>query len=126
MEPHECILAHSNEFIGGRSSVTTMLKSRSSIGRNNITICSCSGWGDCCFFSKYVLEIRNLSRYHKVGLICNRRIGQIVFLECNKIDDKYKYNKTGKYQTTDNLEELKKTWNPTMMLPKMYLDYECQ
>src|SRR3989344_508241 len=34
LRPGETILAHTNEFIGGRESVTTMMKARSSLGRN--------------------------------------------------------------------------------------------
>nr|QBK88709.1 MAG: trimeric dUTP diphosphatase [Mimivirus LCMiAC01] len=125
IDAHECILGHSNEFIGGKTHVTTMLKSRSSTGRNNITTCACSGWGDIGYYNRYTLELRNLSRFHKTFLVVNRRYAQVVFLKCNKINNKISYHSTGKYQTASNLDELKKTWNPTMMLPKMYKDYEC-
>jgi len=30
----------------------------------------------------------------------------------------------GKYQESQNLETLKKSWNPHMMIPKMHLDWE--
>ncbi len=32
------------------------------------------------------------------------------------------YESSGKYQTSSDLEELKKSWKPSSMLPKMYLD----
>ena len=44
--PGETILGHTNEFIGGTESVTTMMKARSSMGRNFIEVCKCAGWGD--------------------------------------------------------------------------------
>ena len=37
--PGETILAHTDEYIGGRGSVTTMMKARSSMGRNFIEVC---------------------------------------------------------------------------------------
>ena len=37
--PGETILAHTSEYIGGRGSVTTMMKARSSMGRNFIEVC---------------------------------------------------------------------------------------
>jgi hypothetical protein len=37
------ILGHTNEFLGGRGSVTTMMKARSSMGRNFIEVCKCAG-----------------------------------------------------------------------------------
>lgn len=43
IKPGETILCHTNEFIGGRSSVTTMMKARSSMGRNFIEVCKCAG-----------------------------------------------------------------------------------
>lgn len=39
IKPGETILAHTNEFIGGRTTVTTMMKARSSLGRNFIEVC---------------------------------------------------------------------------------------
>jgi dCTP deaminase len=37
--PGETILAHTNEVIGGRDTVTTMMKARSSLGRSFIEVC---------------------------------------------------------------------------------------
>lgn len=45
IRPNETILAHTVEFIGGRYNVTTMMKARSSMGRNFIEVCKCAGWG---------------------------------------------------------------------------------
>lgn len=39
IRPGETILAHTNEIIGGRNTVTTMMKARSSLGRNFIEVC---------------------------------------------------------------------------------------
>lgn len=41
IRPGETILGHTNEFIGGRRTVTTMMKARSSLGRNFIEVCKC-------------------------------------------------------------------------------------
>lgn len=43
LAPGETILAHTNEFIGGRGRVNTMMKARSSLGRNFIEVCKCAG-----------------------------------------------------------------------------------
>ncbi|MCX8513508.1 MAG: hypothetical protein ORN26_00305 [Candidatus Pacebacteria bacterium] len=43
MRPGETILAHTNEFIGGRNHITTMMKARSSMGRSFIEVCKCAG-----------------------------------------------------------------------------------
>ena len=39
LKPGETILGHTNEFLGGRKTVTTMMKARSSMGRNFIEVC---------------------------------------------------------------------------------------
>src|SRR3989344_3122175 len=49
----ETILAHTNEFIGGKNNITTMMKARSSLGRNFIEICKCAGWGDVDYFNRW-------------------------------------------------------------------------
>jgi deoxycytidine triphosphate deaminase len=43
LKPGETILGHTEQFIGGRNTVTTMMKARSSLGRNFIEVCKCAG-----------------------------------------------------------------------------------
>lgn len=127
IDPNTTILAHTNEFCGGRTFITTMMKSRSSFGRNFISCCKCSGFGDVGYINKWTMEITNNSTKYTIPLVVGRRCAQIIFLNVGEIDDqKNNYNKTGKYQTSATLEELQKSWTPYDMLPKMYLDFENQ
>lgn len=120
----ETILAHTNEFIGGRDTVTTMMKARSSMGRNFIEVCKCAGWGDIGYVNRWTMEITNNSQYYAIPLVVGRRIAQIVFFDTGgTINDKC-YSSNGKYANTTNIDKLKKTWKPSDMLPKMYLDRE--
>jgi dCTP deaminase len=121
LEPGETILAHTNEFIGGRGHITTMMKARSSMGRNFIEVCKCAGWGDVGYINRWTLEITNNSRHYAIPLVVGRRIGQLVFFETGPIL-KDEYSKTGKYQTSTNIAELKKSWKPEAMLPRLYTD----
>lgn len=129
LHPGQNILAHTHEFIGGTDQrITTMLKARSSIGRNQITICRCAGWGDIGFCNRYVLEISNHGR-RTVVLVVGRRIGQVVFLETTGIHDiQDNYHHTGKYQTESlkgrSFAELEERWSPHHMLPQMWRDQE--
>jgi len=125
MRPGEAILAHTREFIGGRSNrITTMMKARSSTGRNFMEVARCAGMGDVGFCNIWTMEITNNSRFHTIPLVVGRRIGQIVFFEVDPIsEEKGDYTKDGKYQTGD-LEEMKQTWSPKAMLPRMYRDRE--
>lgn len=121
LRPGETILGHTEEFIGGVRGVTTMIKTRSSLGRNNIGICKCAGWGDTGFTNRWTLEITNFSQKHFVVLVVGRRIGQIVFMATGKVDQKY----NSKYQDDESLEEMEANWEPSQMLPRLYLDEEC-
>jgi dCTP deaminase len=123
IEPGETILAHTNEFIGGKNHITTMMKARSSMGRNFIEVCKCAGWGDVGYTNRWTMEITNNSRKYTIPLIVGGRMAQIVFFETGEILDK-DYAKTGKYQTKKSLEDLKKDWKPEMMLPRLYKDFE--
>lgn len=121
MRPGETILAHTVEFIGGRNHITTMMKARSSMGRNFIEVCKCAGWGDVGFFNRWTMEITNNSRNYIIPLVVGRRIAQIIFFETGQIIEK-DYTEGGKYQTASSVEELKARWNPSMMLPGLHKD----
>ncbi|OGG43117.1 hypothetical protein A2841_03190 [Candidatus Kaiserbacteria bacterium RIFCSPHIGHO2_01_FULL_48_10] len=121
LEPGETILAHTEEFIGGRGTVTTMMKARSSLGRDFINVCKCAGWGDVGYTNRWVMEISNASQHYIIPIVVGRRIAQIVFFDVGPIV-KTDYTSSGKYQSTSDIKKLKKSWNPEMMLPKLWAD----
>ncbi len=121
--PGETFLCHTKEFIGGRNIVTTMMKARSSLGRNFIEICKCAGWGDVGYINRWTMEITNNSKYYTIPLVVGRRIAQIAFFEVDPILNK-DYTGNGKYQEAKELKKIKKNWNPEQMLPKMWKDRE--
>ncbi|HEX8946760.1 MAG TPA: hypothetical protein VF829_00905 [Candidatus Paceibacterota bacterium] len=123
LRPGETILAHTNEFIGGRDHITTMMKARSSMGRNFIEVCKCAGWGDVGYVNRWTMEITNNSKNYIIPLVVGRRIAQIIFFETGDILET-DYTKTGKYAGSANLAELKKSWKPEMMLPKLWCDHD--
>ena len=121
LQPGETILGHTNEFIGGKNHITTMMKARSSMGRNFIEVCKCAGWGDVGFFNRWTMEITNISRHYAIPLVVGRRVAQIIFLETGPII-KSDYADTGKYQSSKDIKEMQKSWKPESMLPKLYKD----
>jgi dCTP deaminase len=124
--PHETILAHTNEFIGGRTNITTMMKARSSIGRNFIEVCKCAGWGDVGYVNRWTMEITNNNNHFAIPLIVGRRIAQIIFFATDPIlkEEDYITQMDSKYSSSYDLEELQNTWTPSAMLPKMWKDRE--
>lgn len=123
LNPGETILAHTQEFIGGRHHITTMMKARSTMGRNFIEVCKCAGWGDVGYTNRWTMEITNNSSHYAIPLVVGRRIAQIIFFETGPILER-DYTKTGKYQSAQGLTALKKAWKPDSMLPKLYNDRE--
>lgn len=126
ISPGETILAHTNEFIGGRKNITTMMKARSSIGRNFIEVCKCAGWGDVGYVNRWTMEITNNSKCI-IPLVVGRRIAQIIFMNTGELKEDQDYLKQVdmKYGSTFSaIEEIKANWKPADMLPKMWKDRE--
>jgi dCTP deaminase len=121
LAPGETILAHTQEFIGGREHVTTMMKARSSLGRSFISVCKCAGWGDVGYINRWTMEIQNTSSHYYIPLVVGRRIAQIVFFETGPIAGA-DYSVTGKYTSSNKTSDLKKSWKPDMMLPRLWTD----
>lgn len=125
--PNETILAHTIEFIGGKNgtkelpAVTSEMRARSSIGRIGVAVCKCAGWGDVGYINRWTMEITNFSTA-VIPLPVGIRIAQIIFHSVTPIQENDTYAKKGKYQTTGDLEKIKKNWLPSDMLPKLYND----
>lgn len=116
--PGETILAHTEEFIGGRQSVTTMMKARSSLGRCFILVCKCAGWGDVGYINRWTMEITNVSKHFRIPLVVGSRIAQIVFFSTGEIEGA-DYSASGAYQTKADLAALQAEWSPVQMLPRV-------
>lgn len=124
LHPGETILGHTEEFIGGRNNVTSMMKTRSSAGRYMLSMCLCAGLGDHGYVNRYTMEITNRSRWHDIVLVVGRRYAQIVFFQTDST--LRQYTSGGKYQTATDLSTIISTWHPSMMLPRMHLDREAK
>ena len=125
LAPGETILGHTEEFIGGRNICVAKMYARSSLGRNFIEVCKDAGWGDIGYINRWTMEITNNSKYFSIPLVVGRRIAQMIFYETEPlISDADYFKEGGKYQSGNSLDEIKKTWSPYMMIPRMHLDYE--
>lgn len=126
LRPGERILAHTHEFVGIRANGGACeVKSRSSWGRNGVAVCFDAGWVDPGYINRITLEIYNLNMHESVVLPVGERIGQLIFHTTGPVEGGYAEGRggmSGKYQHTDDLDELKRTWKPEMMLPRAYKD----
>ncbi len=119
--PGETILAHTEEFIGGRNCVTTEMRARSSMGRIGVTVCKCAGWGDVGFCNRWTMEMSNHLKDTPVILVVGMRVAQIAFYQVDPLTESYSTT-GGQYQTTDDTEKMIQEWSPQLMLPKFCRD----
>lgn len=125
LRPGETILAHTKEFIGGREKIVGKMYARSSLGRNFVEVCKDAGWGDVGYFNRWTMEVTNNSQYFTIPLVVGRRIAQMVFYEVEPLRATPDYVKEGgKYQRSQDIGEVKRSWNPEMMIPQMHKDWE--
>ena len=96
------------------------------MGRSFLEVCKCAGWGDIGYVNRWTMEITNNSRIYRIPLVVGRRIAQIVFFATEEISEQESYEVTGKYQTSNSISILEREWQPTSMLPRLYLDAECR
>lgn len=126
LRPGERILAHTHEFVGIRAhGGASEVKSRSSWGRNGVAVCFDAGWIDPGYINRITLEIYNLNQHESVVLPVGERVGQLIFHKTGPVDGDYSDGRkgmSGKYQHTDNLDELIATWSPEQMLPRAWKD----
>ena len=126
LRPGERILAHTHEFVGIRAhGGAAEVKSRSSWGRNGVAVCFDAGWIDPGYINRITLEIYNLNKHESVVLPVGERIGQLIFHHTGPVDGGYADGRggiSGKYQHTDDLAELIRSWRPETMLPRAFKD----
>lgn len=116
--PGETILAHTEEFIGGRNNVTTMMKARSSWGRAFLSVCKDAGWGDVGYINRWTMEIENNLKHYATVIPVGQPIAQIIFFGTRPIFGR-QYEGSGNYQQSSDLETVKKLWTPESMLPRL-------
>lgn len=127
LSPGEMILGHTNEVIGGKEVITTIISGRSSLGRGMVEVCNDAFIGGVGYINCFTLEIRNKSKIYTLILPAGRRIAQVSFELVSPVSSKYeerKYhvplNKIGRVDP----EKIFKDWMPEMMLPRTWEDWE--
>lgn len=124
LAPGETILAHTQEFVGGRNICAAKMQARSSAGRSFILVCRDAGFIDVGYINRITMEMQNVSTEEYIPLVVGRRYAQILFFRVAPIAARDSYEVKGKYQTGSTLREVKRRWNSEMMLPRMWQDSE--
>jgi dCTP deaminase len=124
--PGELILGHTVEFIGGTRDpdtgrcFTAEMKARSSVGRSGLEVCRCAGWGDVGYVNRWTMEIKN-DDTKAVPLVVGGRLAQMKFYEVDpvRLERLYGAGSCNHYQRGCDLEEIKGSWQPEMLKPRL-------
>ncbi len=126
IRPGERILGHTHEFFGIIPPGACEIRSRSSWGRNGLAVSFDAGWIDPGYINRLTLEIFNLNQRETMLLPVGERIAQVIFYESGEVEGSYGKGRdhgfSGKYQSGTDIKTLIKNWNPSLMLPRSYLD----
>jgi len=120
LKPGELILGCNREFIGTVGNITTEISARSTTGRTGRTVAKCAGLGDPGFFNIWTLEIED-GTSTTIVLKVGEPLGQITFIRTGEVEQQYHVK--GQYQKSNNIEEVKASWNPKMMIPSAGIKY---
>jgi dCTP deaminase len=103
----EFVLASSFEFFNLPDNISAEYKLKSSMARNALEHLN-AGWCDATWNeSRLTLELKNVSRYHKIILRAGMPIGQIVFFEHEPVPDHKAYKNCGQYNGQQQVTESK-------------------
>jgi len=126
IEPGVMYLAHTEQFIGGRNRIATDMHARSSVGRNGLAVCKCADQGGVGFFNRWTMEITNHLGC-AVILVVGMRIAQISFNLVDPVGEAANYvGSHGKYQLSNDLDEIVRGWKFEDVLPRLDKDREAQ
>lgn len=107
-------LAHTQEFIGGLNHIASFLQARMTMTRVGLNICGDCGWRDVGHINRRVLVIQNTTKTPMI-IPVGARIGHIIFFYTGVP----KFYLKGETQTTENMHNMVRTWEPSLMLPKI-------
>jgi hypothetical protein len=91
-----------------------MLQARSSMARAGLSVCGDCSWGEIGQISRRMLIIRNHTKT-RIILPVGARIGHVIFFYTGNPKFVYK----GALQSTENLDEIARSWEPSNLLPKI-------
>lgn len=128
LHPGEIVLGHTREYVGGRIgdvfTVNMTLATTSTAARLGLSAHPSAGFGDPGYVNRWTLEIYNYGPV-PIFLPVGACICQAVFHWMETPERGYSQRAgSGNYCATDDVEQLKKFWKPSDMLPKRLKVYK--
>ena len=107
LSPDEFVLASSHEYFNLPDNISCEYKLKSSMARNGLEHLN-AGWCDAGWHgSKLTLELKDMTRYHRLLLTEGMPIGQVVFFEHEPVPSDKSYAVRGQYNNQEKVTESK-------------------
>lgn len=107
LQPNEFILASSFETFNLPHNISCEYKLKSSMARNGLEHLN-AGWCDAGWTnSKLTLELKNVTRYHKLLIKTGMPIGQVIFFKHENVPVDKSYSIRGQYNNQTEVTESK-------------------
>lgn len=103
----EFILASTNEFFNLPNDISAEYKLKSSMARNGLEHLNAGFCDPTWHGSRLTLELKNVTRYHKLLIRPDMPIGQIVFFRGAPVRDENAYKTKGQYNGQSKVTESK-------------------
>lgn len=108
-----CILAHTQEFFGGLNYVASEIRGKKTLAYGGLTLLNECGWVGMGDIDRKTLIIRNTSKTPTV-IPVGAKVAEVVF----HYTGLPKFFLKGELQSAEDLENIVKNWNPSLMLPQ--------
>ncbi|CAB4169270.1 Dcd Deoxycytidine deaminase [uncultured Caudovirales phage] len=107
LQPNEMILASTSEIFNLPHNISAEYKLKSSMARNGLEHLN-AGWCDAGWTnSKLTLELKNVTRHHKLLLTVGMPIGQVIFYKHETVPTDKSYSVRGQYNNQIEVTESK-------------------
>ena len=102
--PGQFVLGHTVESFNFPNDLAALYRSKSTMGRLALEHMD-AGWVDPGFNGVLTLELKNEFQYHSVRIRPGDRIGQLIFMRGNAVQQANSYATTGNYNGADGVRQ---------------------
>lgn len=102
VRPGEFFLAHTIEKCNFPDNLAALFRIKSSMGRIGLEHMD-AGWVDPGFHGSLTLEFCNMTQWHEILIRPGDKIGQLIFIKGDPVDEDQSYRNRGNYNGSDSV-----------------------
>ncbi|SPL81328.1 Deoxycytidine triphosphate deaminase (dUMP-forming) [Yersinia phage fEV-1] len=105
VHPGQFFLAHTIEVCNFPDDMGALFRIKSSMGRIGLEHMD-AGWIDPGFHGSLTLEFKNMTQHHSIRVRPGDRIGQLVFIRGQAVEEHQSYRSNGNYNGHDTVAQI--------------------